>query len=399
MRLTPQKQAEFQRALADAGDDVVALPQGLAPNAPAVDGDLKIVQHRDSGCVQFVFPSSGQQLLPEVQRGAEWLLKAALRTREHLTQATIEKIEAHSKPEGLVSLRHGFGQPASSAELATAHGRKVLLLVHGVFSSTEGAFADLAGDAGMRQLLQRYDGLVFGYDHWTIAKTPQRNALDLLACIPAGVNWEVDIVCHSRGGLVVRSLLADGAQDALLARIASQRMDRVADVGKVVFVAAANQGSPLASQDQLRHFLNVAAMLATFSGGMALDVVIGLARAVVSIGFERPSVQALASGSALIDTLNRSGTLLDGASAWYARANFNYGESVLEQTGALINRALMAAVDNDLVVPYDGVLLSPAPAEGHVLNFGTPERKQSEIWHTEFFRQTEMHSLLLTHLG
>lgn len=404
MELTPVKQFELQRALADAAGDVVArapaleLERTLVASVPGAD--LRIVQHRDSGCIQFLFPSAGQLLMPEAWRGAEWVLKAALRAGERVTQAAIEMVEGHSKPEGLVSLRQGWRRPAVAGELAAARGRKVLLLVHGVFSSIEGGFADLTGEAGMRQLLDRYDGLVFGYDHWTIAKTPQQNALDLLARIPADAGWELDIVSHSRGGLVVRSLLSEAADDAVLAAVARQRRGRIAGVGKVMFVAAANQGSPLAAQDELRQFLNVAAMLASFSGGMALDVVIGLARAVVSLGFERPSVRALATGSALVNSLNHGATLLDDVDAWYARANFDYGESALERTGALINRLLMAATDNDLVVPYDSVLLPNAPADAdRVLNFGTPERKQSEIWHTEFFRQPAMQQFLLRHLS
>jgi triacylglycerol esterase/lipase EstA (alpha/beta hydrolase family) len=467
MPLTPTKQLELQRALADAGDEVMAQApaHGLAPLLVPAGADLNIVQHRDSGCIQFEFPPPGQTLLPEARRGAEWILRAALRAGERMTQAAIEAVEAHSKPEGLVSLRHGLaasasmrastglggsagpaaspglsasaglgaltvlGTPASPAALAAARGRKVLLLVHGVFSSTASAFADLGGEAdmadatslgaaatsaaaaaaaagggtrasAMSQLLQRYDGLVFGYDHWTIAKTPQQNALDLLAHIPADAGWEVDIVCHSRGGLLVRALLADASDDAMLAAIARQRRGRIAKLGKVVFVAAANQGSPLAEPEQLRNFLNIAAMLASFSGGMALDVVIGLARMVVSLGFERPSVQALASGSALVAALNRSGSLLDGAHTAYARANFDFGESVLERTGALINRVLMAATDNDVVVPYATALLPDAHASDNtVLNFGTPQHKQQQVWHTEFFKQAAMQRFLLRHLA
>jgi hypothetical protein len=404
MRLTPIKQLELQRALADAGDEVIVPPpaHGVAPSlAPAADADLMIVQRRDSGCIQFGFPSPGQTLVPEAWRGAQWIVRAALRARERMTQAAIEAVEAHSKPEGLVSLRHGPGAPQApvpAAELAAARGRRVLLLVHGVFSSIEGAFADLAGDAGLHELLRRYDGRVFGYNHWTIAKTPQQNALDLLAHIPADAGWELDILCHSRGGLVVRSLLADASDDAMLAAIARQRRGRITLVDKVMFVAAANQGSPLAEPEQLRHLLNVAAMLASFSGGMALDVVIGLARMVVSLGFDRPSVQALASGSALVAALNRSGTLLDGAHTAYARANFDFGESPLERTGALINRALMASTDNDVVVPYATALL-PDARDNHVLSFGTPQHKQHEVWHTEFFKQEAMQRFLLRHLA
>lgn len=397
------KHEELQRALADAAPDIVAPPLTLAaapalPAAQIADTHLNIVRHKDSGCIQFVFPLRGAQLLAAQPAfgGMDWIKQAALRVKERMTQQMIETIEAHNKPEGLLSLRHGWRQPATPAELTASRGRKVLLFVHGIFSSIEGAFSDLAADQTMQQLLARYDGQVFGYDHWTIAKTPQQNALDLLERLPADAGWEVDIVCHSRGGLVVRSLLsaAPHAQDTVLAAVGQHRVGRVASVGKVYFVAAANQGSPLASPDDVEHFLNAAAMLASFSGGMALDLVIGLARMVVSLGFERPSVEALDSDSALIGQLNDGATLLTSASIYYARADFDFGSSVLERTGALLNRMLLEG-DNDVVVPYSSVLLPAAQvAAERMLSFGTPQQKQSEVWHTEFFKQASMRDFL-----
>jgi triacylglycerol esterase/lipase EstA (alpha/beta hydrolase family) len=277
-----------------------------------------------------------------------------------------------------------------SEDLTAARGRKVLLLVHGVFSSVEGGF----GELDLQPLLERYEGRVFGYDHWTIAKTPQQNALNLLQRLPANAGWEVDILCHSRGGLVVRSLLTEGMADIVRARAG-----RIAKVGKVIFVAAANQGSPLASADDIKQFLNVAAMLASFSSGMGLDVVIGLARMVVSLGYGRPSVQALASGSSLINQLNQAGTLLTPAISYYARANFDYGDSPLEQTGALLSRALINGA-NDLVVPYSNVLLPQAqPDASHILNFGSAEQKQNEVSHTEFFQHRATSEFITRLLG
>ncbi|ELX09081.1 hypothetical protein Jab_2c11410 [Janthinobacterium sp. HH01] len=398
------KHAELQRALADAAPDIVAPPLTLTAAVPTpmsaeqiADTHLNIVRHKDSGCIQFVFPVQHMQLMAGTAAGpGNWIVQAALRVKERMTQQMIETIEAHNKPEALLSLRHGWRQPATAAELAASRGRKVLLFVHGVFSSIEGAFSGLDADGTMRQLLARYDGQVYGYDHWTIAKTPQQNALDLLSHLPADAGWDVDIVCHSRGGLTVRSLLsaAPHAEDDVLAAIAAQRAGRIANVGKVFFVAAANQGSPLASPEDIRHFLNTTAMLASFSGGMALDLVIGLARMMVSLGFSRPSVQALATGSALIGQLNRSDTLLTGASIYYARADFDFGKSALERTGALINRMLLET-DNDVVVPYTSVLLPEAqPADERMLSFGTPQQKQSEVWHTEFFQQPQMRDFL-----
>lgn len=400
------KHAELQRALVDAAPDIVMQSLALAPVAALpvteiADENLNIVRHKDSGCIQFVFPTqTAPMLLAPMHPAAgrmEWIKQAALRAREHMTQRMAETIEAHNKPEALLSLRHGWRQPATAEELAASRGRKVLLLVHGVFSSIEGAFADLAADGTMQQLLARYDNQVFGYDHWTIAKTPQQNALDLLSHLPADAGWELDIVCHSRGGLVVRSLLstAPHAGDAVLAAIAGRRAGRIAKVGKVFFVAAANQGSPLASAEEIQHFLNVAAMLASFSGGMALDLVIGLARMAVSLGFKLPSVEALANGSALIGQLGSNDSLLTSASIYYARADFDFGHSMLEKAGSLINHLLLQ-VDNDVVVPYDGVLLPEAQvAEARMLSFGTPKQKQSDVWHTEFFKQPTLRQFLI----
>ena len=401
------KHAELQRALADAAPDIVAPSLTLTAAAPLpaaqiADNHLNIVRHKDSGCIQFVFPVQGAQLLaapPQpAAHGMDWILQAALRVKERMTQQMITTIEAHNKPEGLLNLRHGWRQPATADELAASRGRKVLLFVHGVFSSIEGAFNGLDADGAMQKLLAQYDGQVFGYDHWTIAKTPQQNAQDLLSQLPADAGWQVDIVCHSRGGLVVRSLLSSAphSDDAVLAALAAQRSGRIASVGKVYFVAAANQGSPLASPQDMQHFLNVAAMLASFSGGMALDLVIGLARMVVSLGFGRPSVEALADGSALIGQLNQGDTLLASASSriYYARADFDFGRSPLAQTGALINHLLLDG-DNDVVVPYTSVLLPQAQvADDHMLSFGTPQQKQSEVWHTEFFQQAKMREFL-----
>jgi hypothetical protein len=184
-----------------------------------------------------------------------------------------------------------------------------------------------------------------------------------------------------------------------MADIARTRSTRIAKAGKVMFVAAANQGSPLAEPDDIKHFLNVAALLASFSGSLALDVVIGLARMVVSLGYDQPSVQALAEHSALVQLLNRSTTLLTSANSYYARANFDYGHSTLEHAGALLSRALIDSA-NDMVVPYNNVLLpGAAPDASHMLSFGSAEEKQNDVWHTEFFQQSSTREFLLQHLG
>lgn len=450
--LTAEKNLELERALHDAGHTTVgrdlplsaraappAQTHGAAPplapmvaDAPAGAANLTILQHKVSGCIQFSFPAHGAQQVPLTtpqtpsyaygaiqprQLGAsvtaagllDWNVKAALHVAQgSVTLAVVREFEQHSKPEGFINLSRCYRAPATAADLAQARGRKVLLFVHGIFSSTAGAFGDL-GDATdpastMSQLLKRYDQQVFGYDHWTLAKTPQQNAVDLLNAMPPDAGWDVDIVCHSRGGLVMRSLLAvvaDGAAPDTpeLKQIAALRQGRIHGVGRACFIAAANQGSPLADPDEIRDFLNVAGLLASGSACLALDLVIGLAKYVVSSGFGLPSIQALSSTSQLVADLNDSATLLSAATAYYARADFNYGGSRLLETGVFLDQFLIKA-DNDLVVPYDGVALPGFDAgAGQRLNFGTPGEKQSLVWHTEFFGQPQTQQFLLASLG
>jgi len=453
--LTADKNIELQRALSDAGSDIVGRDLALRPQIhaltlergltlppappPMADANLTILQHKVNGCIQFVFPVQAAQAVPQLTPQApnyafgfirprqlgdslsadnatadgllDWGVKAALHVAQgSVSLAVVREMEQHSKPEGLIAISRGYAALATPAELAAAKNQKVLLFVHGIFSSTGGAFGDLGAvddavdPSCMRQLLERYGNRVFGYDHWTISKTPLQNAIDLLNAIPAGANWDVDIVCHSRGGLVVRSLLPLPAADARpanadLLRIAALRAGRIASVGKAYFVAAANQGSPLADPDDLRNFLNVAALLASGSSCLALDVVIGLAKYVVSSGFNLPSVQELNSGSTLIEDLNNSATMLAAAATYFVRADFDFSASPLLSLGVYLDRYLMK-VDNDLVVPYDGLAVPEfAVADDHWLNFGTPGAKQGKVWHTEFFGQPQTQDFLLTGLS
>jgi hypothetical protein len=98
-------------------------------------------------------------------------------------------------------------------ELPADRRARVLLLLHGTFSSTRGGFGSLAAtDAGGRFLektVAAYD-LVLGFDHHTLSADPMENAEELLAQLRAlapqsGV--DIDVVTHSRGALVVRSLV------------------------------------------------------------------------------------------------------------------------------------------------------------------------------------------------
>lgn len=85
---------------------------------------------------------------------------------------------------------------------------RTLLFVHGTFSNNEMYLKELRetpqGKAMLGRLLVKpnYDQ-VLAFDHPTLAVSPVMNALELSRAL-AGSTHELDIIAHSRGGLVVR---------------------------------------------------------------------------------------------------------------------------------------------------------------------------------------------------
>ena len=87
---------------------------------------------------------------------------------------------------------------------------KTLLFVHGTFSNAANMLREFAGNnAQALKFLDRatkgagkYDRVVF-FDHPTLSVSPVINALELGRCM-ARSSGTIDVVAHSRGGLVVR---------------------------------------------------------------------------------------------------------------------------------------------------------------------------------------------------
>ncbi len=173
----------------------------------------------------------------------------------------LEKLDDGFNPRyGLFDLKgQRVGQVAAAG--------KVLLIVHGTFSKGDailGQLREAKNDAGQfvgRQLLQAAGSAyqqVLVYEHPTLQVGPWINAIDLARAF-AGTQAHVDVLCHSRGGLVTRWWL-EAFQRELLGR------------ARVVFVASPLMGTGLASPYRLRTALK---LLANYSS--ALSQVAGLA--------------------------------------------------------------------------------------------------------------------------
>lgn len=149
----------------------------------------------------------------------------------------------------------------SHLALPSDRNPRVLLMIHGTFSSTKGGFGALGstdfGRAFMSQAIDSYDA-VLGFDHRTLSVDPLENAADILAALrklDAKHPIVFDAVAHSRGGLVLRSLtehlLPGSGFDAI--------------VQKAVFVACTNGGTQLANSENWNRFIDLYTNLAVGS--------------------------------------------------------------------------------------------------------------------------------------
>ncbi len=82
---------------------------------------------------------------------------------------------------------------------------KRLLIVHGTFSNTEKMLG--ASDPGLLAWArQKYGGEVYAFNHRTLSVSPMMNAFDLWHAFK-DADGDLDIIAHSRGGLVTRWFL------------------------------------------------------------------------------------------------------------------------------------------------------------------------------------------------
>ena len=157
----------------------------------------------------------------------------------------VERLESNVRT-GLVHVTGGTlqawrpVQDIGQVGLPTDRAARVLLLVHGTFSSTTGAFGALAVTPGAEgfvdTVVSAYDA-VLGFDHRTLSVDPERNARDLLALLePHDGELVIDVITHSRGGLVTRSFVETVLPGSGLR----------ATVDSIVFVASTNGGTHLA---------------------------------------------------------------------------------------------------------------------------------------------------------
>jgi hypothetical protein len=240
--------------------------------------------------------------------------------------------------------------PLEAGDWAALSGKRTLLLVHGTFSRTDAAFGDLPVDY-VETIFRKYEGRMISFDHPTLSEDPKENAEWFVRALPDGASLELDIVCHSRGGLLSR-ILAERQRELSMG-------GRTVAVRKVIFVGTPNAGTVLTDTSHVGDFLDSYTNALTFfpSTGVTdvLEAIIAvLKQFAVTAVKSLPGLQSMLPDGDFLRGVN-TGRKGDEKKYFALASNFEPADPGLK---AYAHDSLMDAVfeaENDLVVPTAGV--------------------------------------------
>jgi tetratricopeptide (TPR) repeat protein len=243
-----QEGERFAWFIPDAGATNVELPVEAAPGSRSIVGDIV---HR---VVRVVAVKVGDLVGKAVEHATGTLVGAwderthpyEIRTwtPENYTAITAPTIDAGAFSKG----------PA-------------LLVIHGFLGAIHSTFASFAPDV-VSDLNGAYEGRVFAFNHQTLAVSPIENVDWFLKHLPEDAKLEVDIMAHSRGGLVAREI--------------ARRPDPRISVRAITFVATPNDGTPLADPTRPEGLLDaVTNLIGTVTGNAPLEFALELLKDIV----------------------------------------------------------------------------------------------------------------------
>jgi len=312
----------------------------------------------------------------------------------------LDKLDAKLTPKrGLRLLGDEGLVPVTSAP----ETGRILLLVHGTFSESDtllGAFEQTPEGSSFLDWARGHYSHVLTFDHPTLPVSPVLNARRL-ALLLAGTQASIDVVCHSRGGLVTRWWL--------------EVFDRAPpEKRRAVFVGSPLAGTGLAAPPNIRGSLSLLSNIGMALGAASaavpfLTVVTGVFRVVTSVTKLAAKTPAVDAAVALVPGLMAQSRVGNNqeiislrqapealAGRYFAiKSNFesdkpgwqfwryfrNLGDHAKDAVADLVFEG-----QNDLVVDTgsmvdlcDGLTIPPE----QVLDFGTTDT----VHHTNYFAQ------------
>ncbi len=316
------------------------LPRESAPPPPAAsDGTVT----RGSGT------KLGRRLVRLVAWAGAPLLGPAVRAAAQAWEEAKRPYGLHRvTPEGYTGATVQ-GTPAAWSELGAG---RALLLLHGTFSSSEASFAALGREA-LATLAGRYPAGVFAFNHPSLHHAPEANVQFFLDQLPPELSLDLDVMTHSRGGLVGRELVRR------LGALAAQ--GRAVQVRKALLVASPNQGTILTDPkhgiDLLDRYTNLLTDLPDSVYTYVLEGVLALVKLSAFIALaELPGLNCLPPNNPYLQGLNAAA---EGGAEFYAiSADFTPdAPGLLARLGKLAGDKFIDSVfggANDVVVPTLG---------------------------------------------
>jgi pimeloyl-ACP methyl ester carboxylesterase len=233
-------------------EEAVALRRSR--RASALSGLAEVSLVRVDGVLRWTYARAPRRIGPRRARRASVALVGGEKIHSFRFQevppnrivAGLETLDAKLTPnQGLRRWKDGKLEAVKDKLQTTP---RVLLFIHGTFSKSDMFFDELAATNEGRKFLKDAEGhyrQILAFDHPTLSVSPLLNALDLERAL-GGYEGEIDVICHSRGGLVAAWWLRTGVRKAR----------------KVVFVASPLEGTSLAAPARLRDTLDALANIA-----------------------------------------------------------------------------------------------------------------------------------------
>jgi hypothetical protein len=290
--------------------------------------------------------------------------------------------------------------------------KPILIVIHGTFSKGQHILDDLKttpeGSAFLANAAATHQ--VLSFEHPTVSVSPMLNALDLRNAL-GDTQVPIDIVCHSRGGLVARWWM--------------EALDPYPQRPKqCVFVASPLNGTSLASPACLRAGLDAMANLASILGNVAMAIplmkapaaILRVIGSVVGVGSKLPLVDAalaMIPGLAGQSRTNNNPELLrlnrgplNQPRYFFIKSDFQNADAGWDICRRIRERKLRAAEmatdlfifpdKNDLVVDYNSMTEIPEiNLTDKVWDFGT----NGDVHHTNYFQKSDTVNFISKSLG
>lgn len=228
------------------------LPEGVAPSEVPIRGPAQLTYRVPRAIMPLGSESAQRGVLGAL--GKKLLKVLFFRLATTVLGAAgnwfAAQYEAEHRPHRVRTFDTESYRATGSGLLATDWDRlssgRALLFVHGTFSTSQNGFRMLP-ESLMEELHAKYGGRVLALDHPTISVSPTENARWFADQLPSGVKLELDVLAHSRGGLVSR-VMAEQAEDVGLTGRVSIRT--------LVMVATPNAGTALADQAHIKQLMD-----------------------------------------------------------------------------------------------------------------------------------------------